>query len=348
MKTNSNQESHASTTVPPKVEAETPPFDPDCPDSEPSVVVKETAEAERSAHGAPAVGAAVRDRFGTDEIFQRIIVAADEEIGTPGRELLFSGLAAGFAITITFLLYASLTAESGGNPLISALLYPVGFVYIILGGYNLYTEDTLPPVALVLERLASIPALLRVWGTVLTGNFAGGAMGALLLATTGVLSPEAADAALKISQKGMETPFADLFFKALTAGFIVAGVVWLNFTARDVIARFALTYMAFLCIPLGNLFHVVVSFTELMYLVFNGYAVFWEGLSGFILPVVLGNTVGGAILVTVVNYFQTTARRLETAREDGAERQLTMREWFFGGFVGRSYVPAREATLPDK
>lgn len=348
MKSSPAQDTPISTFDTEKTDTKTPPRDPDCPDPEPSVVVKETTEAERSAHGAPAVGAAVRDRFGTDEIFQRIIVAADEEIGTPGRELLFSGLAAGFAITITVLLYASLTAASGGNPLISPLLYPVGFVYIILGGYNLYTEDTLPPVALVLERLASIPALLRVWGTVLLGNFAGGAMGALLLATTGVLSPEASEAALTISQKGMQTPFADLFFKALTAGFIVAGVVWLNFTARDVIARFALTYMAFLCIPFGNLFHVVVSFTELMYLVFNGYAVFWQGLSGFILPVVLGNTVGGAILVTVVNYFQTTERRLETAREDGAERQLTMREWLFGGFVGRSYVPAREAALPEK
>lgn len=342
MKSSQGQDLPVSTFDTETADTKTPPHDPDCPEPEPSVVVKETSEAERSAHGAPAVGAAVRDRFGTDEIFQRIIVAADEEIGTPGRELLFSGLAAGFCITITVLLYASLTAASGGNPLISPLLYPVGFVYIILGGYNLYTEDTLPPVALVLERLASLPALFRVWGTVLTGNFLGGALGALLLSTTGVLSPEAADAALEISQKGMETPFADLFFKALTAGFIVAGVVWLNFTARDVIARFALTYMAFLCIPFGNLFHVVVSFTELMYLVFSGYAVFWQGLSGFILPVVLGNTVGGAILVTVVNYFQTTARRLETAREDGAERQLTMREWLFGGFVGRSYVPARE------
>lgn len=343
MKSTPSSTPHASS--PAASSPDRPPVSDDArPDAARNVVVRETADTERSAHGAPAVGAAVRDRFGTDEIFQRIIIAADEEIGTSGRELLFSALAAGFSITITFLLYASLTAASGGNPLISPLLYPVGFVYIILGGYNLYTEDTLPPVALVLERLASLPALLRVWGIVLTGNFIGGGMGALLLATTNVLSPEAAEAALTISMKGLETPFADLFFKALTAGFIVAGVVWLNFTARDVIARFALTYMAFLCIPFGNLFHVVVSFTELMYLVLNGYDVLWQGLSGFVLPVVLGNTVGGAILVTVVNYFQTTERRVEAARQDGVERQLTMREWLFGGFVGRSYVPVRASS----
>lgn len=122
---------------------------------------------ETSKHGAPSEGATISDRFDTAEVFKRVLVAADEEIGTSARHLFFSGLAAGFAITLTVLLYATMTAATGGNPLLGAILYPIGFVYIILGGYNLYTEDTLPPVALVLERLASLPALFRVWGVAL-------------------------------------------------------------------------------------------------------------------------------------------------------------------------------------
>jgi len=66
--------------------------------------------------------------------------------------------------------------------------------------------------------------------------------------------------------------------------------------------------------------------------------------------VVLGNTVGGAILVTVVNYFQTTERRLMMAR-GGSDRQLSVPELLFGGLVGRSYVPVRdpvrESPAPD-
>ncbi len=296
---------------------------------------------EQSKHGAPAVGAVVRDRFESDEVFQRIIAAADDEIDTGLRELFFSGLAAGFAITLTFLVYASMTASTGGDPILSGLLYPIGFVYIILGGYQLYTENTLPPVALVLERLASFPALLRVWIVVLIGNFVGGTFGAVVLAYTGVFSDPAAIAATDIAMKGMETPFWDLFFKAAFAGLIVAGVVWLDFAARDTITRFFLVYMAFLAIPYADLFHVVVSFTEVMYLVLNGQIAILAGLTGFVLPVLLGNTVGGVLLVTVVNYFQTTERRLEAARKDGVERQLSIREWVFGGSAGRSYVPAR-------
>jgi formate/nitrite transporter FocA (FNT family) len=291
-----------------------------------------------SEHGAPAVGAVVRDRFDTDEIFQRIVAAADDEIDTGNRELFFSGLAAGFAITITFLMYASLSAKTEGA-IQGALLYPLGFVYIILGGYQLYTENTLPPVALVLERLASVPALLRVWVVVVVGNFAGGGLGALVLAFGGVFEPETAETAVEVSKKGLETDAAPLFFKAVFAGLIVAGIVWLDFGARDTVSRVVLVYLAFLTIPLADLFHVVVSFTELTYLTLLGEAGFASGFVGFVLPVLAGNTVGGVVLVTVVNYFQTTERRVKEAREDGVERQLSDREMLLGGRAGRSYVP---------
>ncbi|MFC7202230.1 formate/nitrite transporter family protein [Haloferax namakaokahaiae] len=298
---------------------------------------------ERSRSGAPAVGSVVRDRFSSDEVFQRIVAAADEEITSGARELFFSALAAGFAITITFLLYVSMKASTGGDPVLSALLYPLGFVYIIIGGYQLYTENTLPPVALTLERLASVPALLRNWVVVLAGNLLGGTLGAAALAYGGVLSPEAADAALEIAQAGVETPWTSLFFKAAFAGLIVAGVVWVTFAARDTISRLVVVYMAFLAVPLGGLFHVVVSYTEMVYLVMNGRLSFLVGLNEFVVPVLLGNTFGGVVLVTIVNYFQTTENRLESARFEGAKRQLSMSEWALGSLVGRSYVPLIEA-----
>ncbi|WP_115865140.1 formate/nitrite transporter family protein [Halorussus litoreus] len=309
--------------------------DADVPDPEESV--REAVERSRS--GAPAVGSVVRDRFSSDEIFQRIIAAADEEITSSSRELFFSALAAGFAITITFMLYVSLTVSTGGDPVLSALLYPLGFIYIIIGGYQLYTENTLPPVALTLERLASIPALLRNWAVVLAGNFVGGAFGAAALAFGGVLSPEAAAVAADLGHKGVETGWWSLFAKAAFAGLIVAGVVWVEYAARDTISRLAVVYIAFLSIPLGNLYHSVVSFTEMTYLVLLGDLALAVGMVEFVLPVLLGNTLGGVLLVTVVNYFQTTEHRLESARFEGAQRQLSIREWLLGGLAGRSYVP---------
>ncbi|MCL9812654.1 formate/nitrite transporter family protein [Natranaeroarchaeum aerophilus] len=298
---------------------------------------------ERSHMGAPAVGEAVHDRFSADEVYQRIVVAADEEITASGRELFFSGIAAGFAITITFLLYASVSATTDSK-FVASLLYPLGFLYIIIGGYQLYTENTLPPVTLTLERLASIPALFRHWTIVLAGNFAGGTIGAIVLTWGGVFDPAAATEALEISRHAMEVGWWSLFFKAVFAGLIVAGVVWVGFASRDTISRIVITYLAFLGIPLGGLFHVVVTYTEVLYLIFHGELALLPGVTGIVVPVLLGNTIGGVALVTIVNYFQTSENRLESARFDGIERRLTVREWLFGRLAGRSYVPILDSA----
>jgi len=315
--------------------------------SDPEDSVREAVERSRS--GAPAVGEVLRDRFSADEVFQRIVAAADEEITSGSRELFFSAVAAGFAITITFLLYVTMSAAAD-NTIVGTLLYPLGFIYIIIGGYQLYTENTLPPVALTLERLASIPTLLRHWGVVLAGNFLGGAMGAISLVYGGIFEPESQVKAIEIASKGFATEWWALFFKAVFAGLIVAGVVWVTFASQDTVSRLLVVYLAFLAIPNGNLFHVVVSFTEVIYLVLLPAAdvSLLAGLTGFVLPVLLGNTLGGIGLVTVVNYFQTSERRLEDARFEGADRRLTIPEWTFGRFAGRGYVPVLdsvEATL---
>jgi len=305
---------------------------------------------ERSQSGAPAVGEAVRDRFSSDEVFQRIIAAADEEVTSGSRELFFSGLAAGLAITITFMLYASLTAATDSHPILSVMLYPLGFIYIIIGGYQLYTENTLPPVALTLERLASVPTLLRHWTIVLAGNFVGGGIGALVL-SYGVFTGDTVDAALYISEGGFSVGFVPLFFKAAMAGLIVAGVVWVGFASTDSVSRMLVVYLAFLAIPLGDLYHVVVSFTEVVYLFFEyniplyGAEIsLYSGIVGFVIPVLLGNTIGGVVLVTLVNYFQTSEERLEEARFKGMNRRLTVPEWVLGRAAGRSYVPILDAT----
>jgi len=277
------------------------------------------------------------DQFSTDEVYQRVVADADHEITSGTRELFFSALAAGFAITVTFLLYASVTATAESK-IVGVLLYPLGFIYIIIGGYQLYTENTLPPVALTLERLVSVPTLFRHWLIVLAGNFVGGGLGALALAYGGVFDDATAQVAVGFAEKGIATPASALFVKAAFAGLIVAGVVWINFAARDTISRLLVVYLAFLAIPMGNLFHVVVSFTEVVYLALVTGANPLPALGGFVLPVLLGNTLGGVVLVTVVNYYQTSDRRLEIERFQNV-RRLSLREWLVGSLAGRSYVP---------
>ncbi|KTG14037.1 formate/nitrite transporter family protein, partial [Haloferax profundi] len=289
---------------------------------------------DRARSGAPSAGEAVGDRFSTDEIFQRVVATADEEVESDSLKLYVSGFAAGLAITITFFLYATGKAAfpADASGLLAPLLYPLGFVYIIMGRYQLYTENTLTPVTLVLTRVASIPSLLRVWVSVLAGNLTGAVVGTFVLANTGVFSVAAADAAIGIGFQGIETPWWDLVFKAMFAGWLVAGLVWLEHAVRDSISRVVLVFLVIYVIPASGLYHIVVSSADVFYLVFTGNVALTTGLWEFAVPVLLGNTIGGVFLVTLINYGQTENRFPEG---EGPRERLSLRDWLFSLRISR-------------
>lgn len=292
---------------------------------------------DRTASGAPAAGWALGDRFAWEEIHQRLLAAADEEIDNTLSELFFSGFTAGFAIVLTFIGYAVGSAQFPDNPFLAAILYPVGFMYIILGRYELYTENTLPPVKLVLTRLASVPLLLRMWVVVLAANAVGAVVGTFILANTRVLSPEAMRAGTELVRHGLEVGWWDVFFKAVFAGWLVAGVVWLGTAARDTISRVVIVYVVFYTIPVVSLFHVVSSGAEALFYLF-------QDVSGpgpvtivveFWLPVLLGNTFGGVVLVALATYAQSEQRRYPEIRV------LSAREMLFSFEGGRPFETPR-------
>ena len=265
---------------------------------------------DRSESGAPASGHAVRDLFSTDEIFQRLVATADEEFVRPSRLLFWSGLAAGLSVALSFVARATVIAATDGeSALVGNLLYPVGFLLIVLGRYQLFTENTLTPVVLVLARIASIPMLLRLWGVVLAANIAGAALMAAVLATTGVFDADSEAVALELARHALEASWGALFWKGVFAGWLVASMVWLNHAARDTITRFFLVFAIMFLVPTADLYHCVVGACEALYLVFHGGATLGHAAGGFFLPVVLGNTLGGVFLVAIVNYAQTRSGR---------------------------------------
>ena len=295
---------------------------------------------DESERGAPAAGAAVRDRFSADEIFQRVVATADEEFDRSFRLLFLSGLAAGFAMSLSFVGVASLTALLGDDGSASAagyLLYPLGFLFVVLGSYQLFTENTLTPVTLVLTRIASIPALLRVWGVVFAANVLGVAASAYVLANTGVLSPEAAAAASEIGRHFFELSWADIFWKGVFAGVLIAGMVWLIHAARDTAARVLVVFALAYAVGAAELAHCIVGSAETLYVVFNGEESLWAFLSHFLAPATLGNTVGGVVFVALLNYSQTRDRRIRN--RDCRVLELGWSEWLFETHIGRPVTP---------
>lgn len=298
---------------------------------------------DRSRSGAPAAGEAVRDKFSADEIFQRIVATADEEFARSNRLLFLSGLAAGLSITLSFVGTATLGAavpEGLALP-IGYLLYPLGFLFIIMGGYQLFTENTFTPVTLVLTRIASLPALLRVWGIVFTANILGAAIGGYVLATTGVFAPEAAALATRLGEHLLHMTPGELFWRGIFAGWLVAGLVWLTHASRNATARVLSIVVVIYTVGIAGLAHCIVGSAEVLYVVFQGQASLSQFFTGFLLPATLGNTVGGVVLVAMVNYSHTRERRFPD--RDCRVLELGWREWLLGDHMGQPILP----TFPE-
>ena len=300
--------------------------------TEPSSRLRDAID--RSESGAPAAGEALRDLFSTDEIFHRLVIAAEEEFSRSTRLLFLSGLAAGLSISLSFLGITVLSALWPGGPshLAGSLLYPLGFLLVVMGRYQLFTENTLTPVTLVLTRIASIPRLLHIWGVVLAANVLGAALCAYVLATTGVFTPEMAEVAYGIGDHFLGMSWGDLFWKGVFAGWLVASMVWLNYAARDMTSRFLITFALIYPVSAAELAHCIVGSTEVLYVVFQGGASLGTFFVDFLAPAVLGNTVGGVLLVAILNFSQTRDRRFP--HRDCGQLELTWSEWLFGHAAG--------------
>jgi len=196
-----------------------------------------------------------------------------EELERPKTSLWWSGVAAGIAISTSVFCEAFIHShlpDVPWRPLIENFGYCVGFVIVILGGFQLFTEQTVTAVLPVLAKPTSgnFRRTARLWSIVFAANMAGTFFAALLGIVVGWVDPGLLEAALEVSRHFAENgPFA-IFILGMPAGFFIAALVWILPTSRanEFWLIVLLTYM----IALGDLTHVVAGSTEVFLLILVG------------------------------------------------------------------------------
>lgn len=231
----------------------------------------------------------------------------DEELERPTGSLIWSGLAGGVAISSSVLgeaLLESRLPQAGWSPLISSIGYTLGFVIVVLGSLQLFTESTLSAVLPVATHPTphNLSRLLRLWSLVFAANMAGTLFIAGLNNYGLIGSPEQRDAMLTLSRKLLDHGWFETVKLAIPAGFLIAAVPWVLPSSRgqQFLVVFFLTYF----IALGGFAHVVAGSGEVWLLAFAGETTFAQGLFGMILPALLGNIIGGTGLFAVLAHAQ--------------------------------------------
>jgi formate/nitrite transporter FocA (FNT family) len=233
--------------------------------------------------------------------------AGDEELDRPTLSLLWSGLAGGIAISASLLgeaLIASKLPDAPWRPLVVSFGYTLGFLIVILGRLQLFTESTLTAVIPVATHpsLANLGRLLRLWGLVLAFNLVGTLFiaGATELSLIG--SPEQRSAMLQVSRALLEHGWLDTVKLGIPAGFLIAAVPWILPVARG--QAFWIVLVLTYCIALGGFAHVVAGSAEAWLLAAAGEVTFPQAAFDLILPALIGNIIGGAGLFALLAHAQ--------------------------------------------
>ena len=240
-------------------------------------------------------------------IYEVVRRLGDEEMERPITSLWWSGVSAGLSISFSLLAQAILEMHLPDTPwrlLVAGFGYCVGFLMVILGRQQLFTESTITAVLPVLSKVSwqSIWGMARIWLIVLIANLTGTLFAAMFCTFTPVLPADLLAGMLKISSALLSLGWWNMAFRGVTSGFLIAAMVWMIPSAEN--AKFlVITLMTYL-IAIGGFTHIVAGSMEAHMLVLNGEWEWWQMLGQFLLPVLLGNMIGGTALFALISYAQ--------------------------------------------
>ena len=209
----------------------------------------------------------------------------------------------GFSLVARGLLHTYLP-NAPWRPLVEDFGYCLGFLIVVLGRQQLFTENTLTVILPLLARfnLKTLLKVARLWGLVLVANLAGAFLFAVLIAHTNVFQPDVKQSFVTLSQSALTGSFGSLILKGIFAGWLIALMVWLLPAADS--TRLQIIIIITYIVAIGEFAHVIVDSVNAFYLVNLGKMGIFVALGDYLLPTLIGNIIGGISLVAVLNYGQ--------------------------------------------
>jgi formate/nitrite transporter FocA (FNT family) len=243
------------------------------------------------------------------QILQHEIAEGLHALQRPAGGLFLSGVSAGLDLDFSLFLMAVMRTQAAGvlpEPvvlLLTANMYAVGFVFVVLGRSELFTEQTTLAVMPVLSGQASVASLLRLWILVYVANLIGAAAFAALAVQIGpALGVIHADAFGEIAHRLLDHSARDIFLSGLLAGWLMGLLSWLVAAGRDTISQVVIVWLITTAIGFAGLHHVILGAIEVLGGAFSGQGVGASDVGRFLLWATLGNAAGGSFFVALIKY----------------------------------------------
>jgi formate-nitrite transporter family protein len=229
----------------------------------------------------------------------------EEEIKRSTMALSVSGFAAGMSMGFSFLVMAMIWAYLPDAPwrlLLAAPGYAAGFLIVILGRQQLFTETTLTAILPLFTRPGgeTLRGAARVWAVVLIANLAGTWLFAWVLSHEGIFAGEIWQALQAIAHQAASATLYAVVMKSIMAGWLIALIIWLLPGAGS--AQIFVIIILTTIVALGTMSHAIAGSVEAAWSALTGHASYASYVTHFLLPTLLGNTVGGVALTALLNH----------------------------------------------
>ena len=226
----------------------------------------------------------------------------------PIHKMILLGLAAGVYIGLGACVF--LQATSAGDTgfetmfmkLVGASLFPIGLMMVILCGAELFTGNNLLTLALMQKKI-TVGGMLKNWIVVYIANFAGSVILAFFLAKSGLFSGAAADRAIAVAVSKCGAPFGEMVIRGVLCNMLVVLACWFQAGPKSLIGKIFAIWFPIMMFVFAGFEHSVANMTYIPLGMFLGADVtVGQMLGANILPVTIGNLIGGAVLVPVLYY----------------------------------------------
>ena len=231
----------------------------------------------------------------------------------------FIGLGAMFATVVT----AGTTPPTGSTRVLGGVAFSLGLILVVIGGAELFTGNNLMSIAYASHRIR-LRALLRAWAIVYVANFVGAVLTALVVYWSGETRnvPHLGVRALDIAVAKTSIPFGEAILLGIVANGLVCLAVWMAMAGRSVtdkVLAIVLPISAFVAagfehsianmyfVPAGLFIqrwapHAFWTANGIKPAAYNGLS-WWNFIVHNLVPVTIGNVIGGAILVGLVYWY---------------------------------------------
>lgn len=243
------------------------------------------------------------------QILEEQIDTSLKEFNRSNVSLIVSAFTAGLEIGFSVLLMGAIASFYSDQistdyfKFYIALCYPLGFIFVIIGRSELFTEHTALAILPLLKGFVKLKDLLVLWGLVYAGNIIGGFFFSLLLVNLG---PEVGFINTQIfgqlAYDLVNVEWNIILVSAMLAGWMMGLLGWLVTSSQDTTSRIILIILITSIIGVAGLHHCVIGSIEMLAGWLEGDRVDGMDYLKFQFWTTLGNAIGGSVFVAILKY----------------------------------------------